>query len=195
MAIIRRIWSIVNSCISAYTWVLKNNANNDIKQAESLLAKYQISKIHGKPGTGSDKSILSKKTSKAFNAFIVGTTSYNTAEASARAHELGVRETEKQIQYCIIVQMLFNCVILLLTGQLYKIPMVVAGVLITLVSDVDRKQLIMHMINMITAEQWILRVLEAIYMTAAVYDVVPGFLREIHAFIYAVMATIIAVFL
>lgn len=190
-----RVWDLLNISITTYTWFLRSNANREIKKAEKLLARYHVARMAGKAGTGNDKSVLKASSSAAFNAYVVGTTSFNATEAAARAHELQVSSTHKKIEACIIIQTLLNCILLIVTGKIYKIPIVIVAAIINITLDNPVKYIYLHVQNAVTAHSMTHMALEGLYVLAAWYDIVPNNLREVFGGVYCLVTAAVVLLL
>lgn len=101
---------VLSHLASIYVAALPQNASKDIKAANKLVTKMQLNKILSRVGVGGDKTILAKKTSDSFDAYMSGITSYNTGEAIINANNLASSSYKSKRNITIALMML--CIVI-----------------------------------------------------------------------------------
>lgn len=183
--IFRTTWSLVNATMTTYNYMIQTNANREIKKAEKIISKFQVTRMLGKSSGTSGLSNLVNKTSAAFNAYIVGTTSYNTTEAAARAHELFIKDTKKKLTSCFIAQAIVNIILCMVTKRIYLIPVIIATMITTLMTNKENSELMgMHVITLLSSTNVIQIIIESIYTVTVAIELIPDRLKSVVGLLY-----------
>lgn len=177
--LVKTIWqmsSAVGSCLIVFA---KTNASKEIRRAEKLLVKYQISRMFGKPGIKQDSKLMDMEFTEPFNAYVVGATSYNATEAAARAHEMQVLSTKKMNMFVFTCTTSMHVLILILMGRLYLVPFILPVYVIVMANKSFSFLLGSHAISAMSLISLENTVIELVMLCVEYIDILPNSMKGI----------------
>lgn len=191
---LKKVTQLLNAIIATRLWLTRDSASREIKLAEKLLAKYHVARMAGKANVSDDKNKLSSQFSAAFNAYIVGTTSYTTSEATTRANDLHNKSEYRKRMIMSGFQLILNVIILIILGGTWKIPFIILATLLSMVSTKEECKMMTHMTNMMQAPNLLNLVLEAICTFTVYMNVIPDKLDDAFGMVYLLVSCFTMVF-
>lgn len=182
--LIKATLTLANATIAVYSSTIEMDADQEIKTANKVLTKYQLSKMAGRAGSTASSNTYIDRTSTAFNAYLVGLTSYNVLESEAKAHETSARAARKIMQTIMTALYAINVIVVLLMGPKIKIPILTILYLISIIDNSVTHKTIMHMINTTMAASWSNTVLETVFWLIEMFELTPSALKKWVSFFY-----------
>lgn len=121
------------------------DARKEIKEANKVIANAALSKLTTKTGYMEDKTILNDKRNEQFDSYLVGTTSYNVADAVGQASKVAAKRNETDRTNLMIVACIIEIIVLLFFGQIVGAIFVLSSMVMKLIEKTIKPEYVVYL--------------------------------------------------